>query len=472
MGYSCHNRSITLLFGVLLFGCTTPHHLVKFDTPIRNQDVKPASIKVNSFNIVTTKRDKPQQKQQFMEDFIQYLQYNRSVIELQKRYPDLVFDITIKPKRNIKRTWILDAPFFFPYVGFWPFTPWWGTTSVLIDIQAVIPNKDFAKFSFNQDNNFSISVYPYYRAGRFFTNDYRMLYANLFTDISNFDFEKNWTGSHNMLEYSNAERTVASISPASDVDCDIPETHRTSDKTFVLIIGNENYSNEIAVPYARNDAWAFRQYAQKALGIPGQNIYSIDNATYGQMLTSLDWLTNVIKAYQGEASVIFYYAGHGMPDQATTSAYLLPTDGSSINLTAALKLEYLYDKLAAYPTEGVTIFLDACFTGDSRTAMLTTGRGVKLRPRQEAVPGNLVVLTATSAEETALPYTEKQHGLFTYYFLKKLKESPGDINLKELSNYLIKNVTRQSALVNNKPQTPQVIFNSSMTEKWEERALK
>ena len=161
-----------------------------------------------------------------------------------------------------------------------------------------------------------------------------------------------------------------------------------------------------------------------------------------------------------------------MPDQATTSAYLLPVDGSSTNLTSALKLEYLYGKLAANPSLGVTVILDACFSGDSRTEMLTAGRGVKIRPKQESIPGCLVVLSATSADETAFPLAEKQHGLFTYYILKKLKETSGNVTLKELSSYVTKNVTRQAVLINNKPQTPQVNYGVQVEERWGDFSLR
>ena len=472
MAQNYYCRIFVLFLGLLLLGCTTPRHIVKLDTPIRNQSVKLTPIRVNSFNIVTTRRDRLEQKQAFLDEVTQYLQYNQSILDLQKRYPDLAFDISIKPGRDIKRTWILDAAFFWPYVGTWPFTPWWGTTSVKIEIQATIPDVDRAVFNFNQDNNFSILLYPYYRAGKLFTRDYKALYTNLLGDISGYDFAKNWTGSHAMVNHGNPEKKMVEAAPQSDVDVDIPENYAINDKTFILIIGNEDYSNEISVPFARNDAWAFRQYAQRTLGIPEKNIRSLENATYGQMLTSIDWLSNVIKAFEGEAKAIFYYAGHGMPDQATSSAYLLPADGSSSNLTSALKLEYLYSKLAANPSQGVTVILDACFSGNSRTEMLTAGRGVKIRPKQESIPGSLVVLSATSADETAFPLTEKQHGLFTYYILKKLKETSGNVTLKELSSYVAKNVTRQAILINDKPQTPQVNYGAQVVAQWGDFSLR
>ena len=86
--------------------------------------------------------------------------------------------------------------------------------------------------------------------------------------------------------------------------------------------------------------------------------------------------------------------------------------------------------------------------------------------------GNMFTLSAASGNETAMPYKEKHHGLFTYYVLKKLQETKGNVTLKELSEYVIDNVRRQSTIVNKKPQTPQVSTSGKMTEEWSKRKLR
>ena len=80
--------------------------------------------------------------------------------------------------------------------------------------------------------------------------------------------------------------------------------------------------------------------------------------------------------------------------------------------------------------------------------------------------GKLVVLTAASGEETAYPYNEKAHGLFTYFLLKKLNETKGVCSLGELSEYITTNVKRQSIVINRKPQTPAIIFSDSVKDEW------
>jgi hypothetical protein len=261
----------------------------------------------------------------------------------------------------------------------------------------------------------------------------------------------------------------------SDVDQNIPTNSIVNDKTFAVIIGNETYTKEIKVKYALNDARIFKRYLQKTLGLPTYNIHYIENATFGQILDELIWINNVAKAYNGQAKIIFYYAGHGMPDEHTKSAFLLPVDGNSQNPQTAVKLADVYGKLTEFPSISVTVFLDACFSGSTRETnetMLAQGRGVKIKPKNDLLTGNLVVFSAATGDETAFPYSEKQHGMFTYFLLKKIQESKGNATLNELSNYITTNVTQQSVVVNKKSQTPQVNTSSQVQNTWQILRLK
>jgi hypothetical protein len=260
----------------------------------------------------------------------------------------------------------------------------------------------------------------------------------------------------------------------SDVDINIPRNNTINENTFAVVIGNENYNKEIKVDFAINDARIVKQYLEKTMGIPSKNIQLVENATYGQILDVLKWLTDITKVYQGEANIIFYYAGHGVPDEQTKSAYLLPVDGNSQNTLSAIKLDEIYGQLSAHPTQSTVVFLDACFSGSARSdsQMLAKGRGVKIKPKSEALTGNLVVFSATTGDETALPYSEKQHGMFTYYLLKKMQETRGNIQMEELTNYVQKQVAQQSLVINKKPQNPQVQYSLEFSEDWKKVKLK
>jgi len=119
------------------------------------------------------------------------------------------------------------------------------------------------------------------------------------------------------------------------------------------------------------------------------------------------------------------------------------------------------------------VFLDACFSGALRgNGMLASARGVAIKSKADELQGNMVVFSAASGQETAYPYKTKNHGMFTYFMLKKLKESKGDVTLDKLSDYVITNVKQQSIVVNGKSQTPMVSTSMSLVNDWKELKLK
>ena len=117
--------------------------------------------------------------------------------------------------------------------------------------------------------------------------------------------------------------------------------------------------------------------------------------------------------------------------------------------------------------------MDACFSGAQRSGeMLASARGVAIRSRQGMPSGNMVVFSAAQGDETAYPYHEKGHGLFTYFMLKKLQETKGDVTLGELDDYISTNVRRQSILVNRKSQTPTVTSATALEQTWKETKIR
>lgn len=253
----------------------------------------------------------------------------------------------------------------------------------------------------------------------------------------------------------------------SDVDVAIPQTSQVQDKTFAVIIANESYENEKKVDYAFNDGQMFREYCQKVMGIPTSNIHFRPNATRNNILFEVDWIEKTAKAFNGDAKFIVYYAGHGMPDDDSKEAYILPVDGFSSKLESGYKLSDLYETLSDIPSQNVIMFLDACFSGSARDGQtLASARAVAIKPKLSQPKGNLVVFSAVSNNETAYPYKEKHHGLFTYFLLKKLKETTGELQLGTLTSYVKSNVSQKSIVVNKKSQTPTVSPSQALLNSW------
>ena len=258
----------------------------------------------------------------------------------------------------------------------------------------------------------------------------------------------------------------------SDVDSNIPQTKKESDNTYALIIANEDYQFVDPVNFASHDGEVFKEYCIKTLGIPEKQVRYCANASYGVISGGVDWLKYALDNFEGSKAIV-YYCGHGIPDEKTGDAYIVPVDGKGTNTATCYSLNKLYTTLAATKAVNVTYFMDACFTGANKEgSMLVAARGVAREAKKEKLDGNAVVFSASSADETAMTYPEKGHGLFTYFLLKKLQETSGEVTYDELAGYINKNVKKEAFLINEKPQTPVVATSPKAASSWKSMKLK
>lgn len=277
-------------------------------------------------------------------------------------------------------------------------------------------------------------------------------------------------------KYGNASGTnmtdkneYAKVEP-SDVDTDIPFTGKDSKNTFALIIANENYGKLANVPFAINDGEAFSLYCRRTLGIPEKNILLYKDASYGSMREAFADLRLINNFAGDDMKVIVYYAGHGAPDDATLDPYLIPVDAGRINKDVCLPLASIYQELGSMKLQSAIIFLDACFSGGTREdkMVMADARTIARVPKKQGLTGKVAVLSATSDEQTALPYHDKGHGMFTYYLLKRLQETKGNVTLSDLREYITKEVSRNSSIVNRKEQTPTFTVSNGASAEWDQ----
>ena len=258
----------------------------------------------------------------------------------------------------------------------------------------------------------------------------------------------------------------------SSVDVNIPENKKVANR-YALVIGNQDYtsyqrtlSSEQNVDYAENDATIFKQYCLNTLGVKKENMHFLLNATAGQMSQEIDLVSKIVSKLGPDAELIVYYAGHGYPDELTKVPYLIPVDVSASNLNSAIKLSEVYEKLSSTNAGKISVFLDACFTGGGRTSGLIASRGVKIRPKKGTLTGNMIVFSASSSDQSSLPYHKEAHGMFTFHLLKKLQETKGAISMGALSDYLIDKVSLQSLKENKKEQDPTVNTSQEVSTQW------
>jgi len=264
---------------------------------------------------------------------------------------------------------------------------------------------------------------------------------------------------------------IASLT--AQVDKNIPNSGITHADRYALIIGNEDYSSyqtglsrEVNVDFALNDARIFREYLINTLGVPERQVHLLGNATAARIKQELAWICSLSRLEKGNAELIFYYSGHGLPDESSHEPYLIPVDVSGTNITQGIKLSEVYKRLTENPCRRVTVFLDACFSGGARGQGLLAMKSVKIKPNEAALEGNMVIFASSSGEESSGVDREKQHGYFTWFLLKKLQETNGEITYKDMGDYLTTSVTRETTLIS-KPQTPQVLVSPEVETLWE-----
>lgn len=282
-------------------------------------------------------------------------------------------------------------------------------------------------------------------------------------------------GTQNMAQShgeSDSDLMQGSRQMLSDVDINIPPTKKVADNTFALIISNENYDEADKVPFALNDGDIVKQYLKMTIGVPDENIIQIKDGSLGKMKGGLNKLVQRAQAAKGNAKIIVHYSGHGINHEKTVEGFLLPVDGNPVDPSTALKLSDVYSDLGKLKTKSLVLFIDACFSGSDKNGnMLVAARGAKRKVKADAPTGNMVVFCAAQGDQTAYAYDAKEHGMMTYYLLKKLQDSNGDVTLGELSDYIIDNVTRTSVKEKDKLQVP-VVQVSESNSLWNNQTLR
>ncbi|MCQ2256574.1 MAG: caspase family protein [Bacteroidaceae bacterium] len=306
--------------------------------------------------------------------------------------------------------------------------------------------------------------------------EYKDTKGSILMDLSRFDeAQELWNElvrEHKEYAYSKEWGFCSYMRKIADgnVDMDIFQTEEENANTYVIIIANENYRREETVPYALNDGNIFKLYCQKTLGIPEKNINYLPDATFNDIRYSINWLEKITSA-SSDSKIIFYYAGHGVPNDDLSTSYLLPTDGYGSDVQTGYDLKELYKKLENVRADQIIVILDACFSGAKRDGgMLVSSRGVAIKAKQSEPLHNMVVLSAAQNNETAYPYKNQKHGMFTYYILKKLQESKGNTTIGDLFSYVNSQVSKQSVLENGKSQTPTLMSGAGLD--WHKLKLK
>ena len=240
----------------------------------------------------------------------------------------------------------------------------------------------------------------------------------------------------------------------SDLDV-LPAAAPAAPKRHAVVIGIERYREKLpAADFAAGDAKLAAEYFRRVLGVPEANLALLtdDRASKGDFEKYFErWLPNRVEA--GD-EVFVYFSGHGAPNPAKGDAYLVPYDGDPTYIEqTGYPLAKLYDRLSRLPAKSVTVAMDSCFSGAGGRSVIAKGARPLVSLVSAEVPAKVTVLSASAGDQISNSYQEKGHGLFTYYFLKGMKEKGAD--MKSVFEYLKPEVARVARREYNADQDPQ-----------------
>jgi hypothetical protein len=266
----------------------------------------------------------------------------------------------------------------------------------------------------------------------------------------------------------NVTRTI-SEAKATYADLNPTNIKRKSDRDAVaIIIGISDYKNLPKADFANDDARVFYDYAIRALSIKPDNIKLLvdgDASEVGIYKAFKTWLPSKVRS---STDVYVFYSGHGLPTSDGKGLYLLPqqTDRDLISKTAIQMQEVISDIQSTKP-KSVTLFLDACYSGQSRTGetLIASARPISLKSESRIFPENFTVITASQNDQISSSNPDLKHGIFSYYLMRGMEgdadtDKDGKITLSEMQSYLVENVGRQAGMMNRK-QEPQLIGDAN-----------
>lgn len=257
-----------------------------------------------------------------------------------------------------------------------------------------------------------------------------------------------------------------------DIARKLPSSRAKNPDGIAVVIGNSNYQKAKNVDYAVNDASLVKTYLTGVLGYKEGNIFYLENASksdfellFGNRTTHKGKLFNAIKA--DKSDVFIYYSGHGAPGLKDKKGYFVPVEADPQYLELnGYPADVFYQNIAKVPAKSVTVVLDACFSGATVFENISP-MVLEIETPVADIP-NGVVFSSSSGSQVSSWYNDKEHGMFTYYFLKAIHNKNADIDgnnsltFEEIYNYISDNsdgVPYQARRIHGVEQTPTIEGN-------------
>ena len=251
-------------------------------------------------------------------------------------------------------------------------------------------------------------------------------------------------------------------------------TSLVSAEKYALLVGINDYQGDISpLRYCVTDVEAFRDALVDVADYKPENVHLLTDQMEGRDLPQFNnvllRLETLARQVQPEDTFIFYFSGHGISNQ--DQSYLLALDSDTTTQRtlrrSAIPIDEVNEILSEVKAQQLLTIIDACRNDPSsgrgnQDNLLSDNfaRGFKIQ-RQSTSSGKPAVsatLYACSVGERAYEWSDKKHGVFSYFLLQGLKgkaaNDQGDVTITDLADYTQEQVANWSQTYQGKTQTP------------------
>ncbi|MEA3500303.1 MAG: caspase family protein [Candidatus Marinimicrobia bacterium] len=279
----------------------------------------------------------------------------------------------------------------------------------------------------------------------------------------NYNFDKGETESQ-IIE--NKQKRGIKQADRDDIYKNIPRNFQKNKDAVAVIIGSKDYSCLDDVDYAINDARLVKKYLIESFGYKEENIIYIENATkinfetiFGIKGYHKGRLDDYVK--KNISDVFIYYSGHGVPNVDTKKGYFVPVDCDPATVSLnGYPLDLFYKNISKIKYRKLTVVIDASFSGENILKDISPIYIIVDNP--VLLKDNSFIYTSAKENQFSNWYPNKQHSLFTYCFLKGIKELGVDVTHQELFDYLSSKVSYIARNLYSREQNP--TFDGDMSK--------
>ncbi|HXG91866.1 MAG TPA: caspase family protein [Blastocatellia bacterium] len=241
---------------------------------------------------------------------------------------------------------------------------------------------------------------------------------------------------------------------------------RVAADQWALLIGISQYPGQIqSLQFPRSDARAIKDLLVSAAGFPEDHVKLLTDDGAGDAKATKQNIFAAIDQYlaprvEAGHQVIVFLAGHGITRGlgAQAKSFFLPVDVNAATKesleSTAIDLADLAARLGTLKASQFTIFMDACredpfpgrgIKGNTMTDVMARGLTIVRKEEQaQATPPTAIVFYACQVGERAYEDPKLEHGVFTYFILKGIKDiaanPDGRVEAGQLASYLRENV--------------------------------